>query len=123
MWIQHPKLGAFSIVLADDLASGKPDPEVVMIRARREEHLRLLQGACPSLAAQEVIKSPPGHDYAWRIVAPKGALVEALAALGGGLDYRNVKGAAHKAEDAVGRRFVDALHQIWTTLHGIQVDR
>jgi len=116
MWIQHPKLGAFSIVLADDLATGKPDPDVVMIRARREEHLQLLRAACPSLAVQEIIESPPRHDYAWRIIAPKDGLVEALAALGGGLDYRNVKGAAHDAERLVGRPYVDSLHQIWAAL-------
>lgn len=120
MWIQHPRLGAFSVVLADDQLTHRPDPDLVMIRARRVEHLRLLQAACPSLADCEIIESGPHHDYAFRIIAPKTSFVEALSVLGTGLDYRNVKNTAHKAEAQVGSKFVSALHRIWSALHAIQ---
>lgn len=120
MWIQHPRLGAFSIVLADNQGTHQPDPNTVMIRARRMEHLRLLQDACPALADAEIIESGPHHDYAWRIIAPKASFVEALGVLGDGLDYRNVKSTAHEAEKRVGDGFVQALHRIWSALHSIQ---
>lgn len=120
MWIQHPRLGAFSIVLADNQDTHQPDPDTVMIRARQVEHLRLLQESCPSLADTEIIESGPHHDYAWRIIASKLDFTEALQALGGGLAYRNVKSAAHEAERYVGRGFVDALHRVWGSLRKIQ---
>jgi len=120
MWIQHPRLGAFSIVLADNLDTHQPNPDVVMLRARRVEHLRLLREACPSLADAEIIESGPHHDYFWRIIAPKTSFVEALGVLGKGLDYRNVKDTAHAAEVRVGTQFVQALHRIWSTLNAIQ---
>ena len=120
MWIQHPRLGAFSIVLADDQRTHRPDPSTVMIRARRVEHLLLLQAACPSLADTEIIESGPHHDYAWRVIAPKASFVEALGVLGEGLDSRNVKNTAHEAESRVGHSFVSAMHRIWSALHAIQ---
>lgn len=123
MWIQHPRLGAFSIVLADDRHTHQPDPDMVMIRARRVEHLRLLQQACPSLADAEITDSRPYHDYAWRIIAPKSSFVQALRVLGEGLSYRNVKNTAHDAEEHVGTPYVSALHRIWSTLHAIQESR
>ena len=46
--------------------------------------------------------------------------MEALGVLGEGLDYRNVKNTAHKAEAQVGSKFVSAIHRIWSVLNSIQ---
>lgn len=116
MWIQHPELGAFSIVLADD-NRGQPDPDLLMIRARRREHLVLLQ--CKGLAGRKIIENA-GTDYRWRIIVEKEAFAVAMADLVRQLDYRNVKSRAHREEAKVGKGFVSALHRIWATLHEIQ---
>jgi hypothetical protein len=120
MWIQHPRLGAFSVVLADDSRTGQPDPQIVMIRARREEHLALLARAYPSLGAYPVLRSSPQHDYPFRLVVPKSIAAGLVSHLLLTLDYRNVKDCAHVAESSVGRGFVQALHVVWSALRRIQ---
>ena len=120
MWIQHPRLGAFSVVLADDLTTGRPDPTTVMIRARTRRHLELLQAAHPKLAGHEILQSPPQLDYRFRLVCRKEEWAAALSAMALELDYRNVKSAAHAAEDQVGSPFVRALHRVHADLEKIQ---
>lgn len=120
LWIQHPQLGAFSIVLADDLATGAPDPETLMIRARCREHLDLLQLAHPALSEYPVLESDPFLDYRFRLIAPKAVAATALAEVVQAMDYRNVKDCAHRHEAQVGAPFAKALHRIWETLRRIQ---
>ena len=119
MWIQHPELGAISIVLADDLETGEPDPAHLMIRARRREHLRLLQERCGGLARAEIIETV-STDYRWRIVVEKSALATALAEIAQDISYRNVKVEAHANVKTLGEGFLDALHRIWTVLRELQ---
>ena len=96
MWIQSPTLGGFSVVLADDLQTRRPDPDTVMIRARDRRHLERLQAAAPSLAGCEIVGPERGLDYPCRIVCPKEAFADALRAIALDLAYRNVKNEAHK---------------------------
>ena len=119
MWIQHPDLGAFSIVLADDFNTGQPDPTRLMIRARRREHLQLLQERCGGLAEVEIIETA-GTDYRWRLIAEKAAFGNAVAEIVGEIDYRNMKARAQTRETDVGGGFVAALHRIWSVLKAIQ---
>ena len=123
MWIQSPHLGAFSVVLADDLETGLPDPTTVMIRARSRAHLELLQKAHPELADREILQGPPHLDYRWRLICPKAEWAEVLKDMALKIDYRNVKGAAHAAERAVGASFVRSLHRVHADLKAIEEDR
>ncbi len=122
MWIQHPKLGAFSLVLADDQVEGGADPDTVMIRGRSQQHLALLQAAHPALAAFPIQESRPELDYRYRLVVPKVAAAQAVAQMVTAVDYRNVKSTAHANESKVGATFVHALHQIWSALLAVQVE-
>jgi len=119
MWIQHPDLGAFSIVLADDLNTGQPDPTRLMIRARRREHLQLLQERCVELAEVEIIETV-GTDYRWRLIVEKAAFGNTIAEIVGEIGYRNMKARAQTRETDVGGAFVTALHRVWSVLKGIQ---
>ncbi|MCB9904487.1 MAG: hypothetical protein H6831_08790 [Planctomycetes bacterium] len=119
MWIQHPEIGALSVVLADNLKTGSPDLSRVMIRARRSEHLQLLRDRCASLADAEVILTE-GTNYKWRLIIDKPAFAAALVQLIDEIDYRNVKGRAHAREQEVGSGFVSALHRIWAVLLELQ---
>ncbi len=112
MWLQHPQLGGFSVVLADDLVTGRPDPDTVMIRARSETHLDLLRRTVPALAQYDAIESGPSLDYPWRLVCPRTIFADAMRELALGLDYRNVKGEAHRNAAQLGHGFVDALHRV-----------
>lgn len=112
MWIQSPTLGGFSVVLADDLESGHPDPHTVMIRARDRRHLVRLQAAAPALASYAIVGPTPGLDYPCRMVCPKAAFAGALCGIAMDLDYRNVKNEAHRHEKDLGPGFVQALHRV-----------
>ncbi len=118
MWLCSATLGFFSIVLADD-AFGNPDPNLLMIRARRREHLVLLQERCEGLAGAEIIENT-GTDYRWRLIVKKEAFATAMAEIVLDLDVRNVKSRAHREEAKVGKGFVSALHRVWSVLHEIQ---
>lgn len=120
MWIQSPTLGGFSIVLADDLATGRPDPATVMIRARDRRHLVRLQAAAPALSDYAIVGPESGLDYPCRLVCPKAAFAEALRTITLELAYRNVKNEAHRHEDALGRGFVSALHRVHADLASAQ---
>ncbi|MBL4771875.1 MAG: hypothetical protein JKY61_12225 [Planctomycetes bacterium] len=118
MWLCSPDLGFFSIVLADD-DMGQPDPNLLMVRARRKEHLVLLQERCEGLAGAEIIESAL-TDYRWRLIVKKEAFATAMSEIVMDLDYRNVKSRAHREEAKVGKGFVSALHRVWSVLHEIQ---
>ena len=120
MWIQSPNIGAFSVVLADDLETGRPDPTTAMIRARCRAHLELLQSAHPVLASRDILQGPPHLDYRWRLICPKAEWAEVLRNMALQIEYRNVKAAAHAAEESVGSRFVQALHRVHADLKRIQ---
>lgn len=122
MWIQHPQLGAFSLVLADKLDEAGADPDTLMIRGRSQQHLALLQAAHPVLAAFPIQESRPELDYRYRLVVPKAAAAQAVSEMVAAVDYRNVKSTAHANESKVGAPFVHALHQIWGALLAVQVD-
>ncbi|MCK5943582.1 MAG: hypothetical protein KAI24_16485 [Planctomycetes bacterium] len=119
-WIQSVH-GAFSIVLADTApGSGQPDPETLMIRARRRQHLDNLKARFSSLAEFEVIESSPGLDYKWRMIAPKQVVAQVMADLVLDIAWRNFKGACAKRDAELGPGYNAALHRIWSTLAGLQ---
>ena len=96
--------GAFSIVLADTApGSGTPDPDQLMIRARKREHLQLLQCDHPNITPFPIIESPPGLDYRFRIVAPKTVVAQVLADMASRVDYSNFKNAAHARAEHTGQ--------------------
>jgi hypothetical protein len=119
MWIIHPSLGAFSVVLASDLSTHLPDPDKVMVRARRTEHLQLLQERCTQLADAEILETA-ATDYRWRIVVEKADFASALGEIAGEIDYTNVKSCASQNKASVGSGFVAAMSRIWSALYSIQ---
>ncbi|MCK5941448.1 MAG: hypothetical protein KAI24_05715 [Planctomycetes bacterium] len=119
-WIQSV-YGAFSIVLADTApGSGEPDPETLMIRARRRAHLDALKARFSPLSDIEVIESSPRHDYRWRMIAPKTVVAQVVSDLVLDISWRNFKGACSNREAALGPGYTAALHTIWSTLARLQ---
>lgn len=117
MWILSPRLGFLSVVLADtEPGSRVPDPDRVMVRGRRREHLALLQQRHSQLAGFQIVESPAHCDYRWRMIVPKRLFAEALFDAVMDLSYRNAKGEAHRHAETVGDDYVAALHDVWSRL-------
>ena len=120
MWVLTTS-GFLSIVLADtEAGSGVPDPDLVMVRARRRSHLEEFQAAHQQLARCEIVESGPACDYRFRIVASKRLVAEALLDAVNDIGYRNFKGAAHRRCGVLGDDYVSALHEVWSVMRRLQ---
>ena len=120
MWLQHPRIGHLSIVIARKAPGPGQPPDLsrVMIRARDRRHLEYLVAECPALNA-EILESKDS-DYRYRLIADKTAFADALHVLALGLDWTNVKAEAEKHRAKVGQKFINALHEVWAAFQRIQ---
>lgn len=91
-----------------------------MIRARRREHLVLLQRSHTELTVFEIVESPPHCDYGWRLVVPKWLFARVLLDAVMSIQYRNAKGEAQRHGPEVGEDYVAALHDVWSRLKRLQ---
>jgi hypothetical protein len=128
MWF-CTKVGFFSVVCGKrrreqegQRSGGRPvfsdaiDPSILVIRARRREHLENLRTLDERLPA---VTSSAGTDYPFRIVAPKKVGQAVLAQVMRDIDYTNFKDAAHDAlpGDAAYHAF---LSHTWS--HGLDME-
>lgn len=127
MWI-FTRYGFFSAVSArqGDGSHGQPvDPDRIMIRARRREHLEsLLQRFASATTARPEIHETKSTDYRYRIFMPKAQWAALLAELASDIDYDNFKNAAHEHLDATpaGRAYTHALSDVWEVMYELQDD-
>ncbi len=122
MWI-FTRYGFFSAVCArqGDGQHNRPvDPDRIMVRARRREHLEALQDRFPESLGEAEIRTFPGTDYAYRIFVPKPVWVQVLAQLAEEMDYDNFKDAVALHQGVGGDPYVHALHDVWDVMRRLQ---
>lgn len=125
MWL-FTCYGFFSAVCArqGEGSYGKPvDPNKVMVRARRREHLADLLDRFGNLFPDTpAIHETRSTDYRYRIFIPKSAWAEMVKALVLELNYDNFKNAAHAQLDgtAEGRAYTHALSDVWQVMADLQ---
>ena len=121
MWL-FTRYGFFSVVQARRVENGKvvvePDPETLMVRARRREHLDALLERFDSLADLEITESP-GTDYRYRMIVPRSVWRMIVDGLVSDIDYTNFKSACGKTKPD-DRDYVSALHDVWQVCYGMQ---
>lgn len=88
-------------------------PDILTIRARDEQSLLALA----ELTNQPVAHSPRG-DYPYRIFVKDTELASWLSSQVMQLEYDNFKNRVYKTR---GRKFVDALHDVWSVMHQVEV--
>jgi hypothetical protein len=122
MWI-FTRYGFFSIACADK-PDGTINPDVVMVRARLQEHLVSLKSRFPDseIAKGEILRWD-GRDYRYRIIVPKVAWVAALAEMATEQNWSNFKNETGRFSRAkkTAHAYVDALHRIWDVMHRLQL--
>jgi hypothetical protein len=122
MWI-FTKHGFFSAVCArrGDGRHGQPvDPDRIMVRARVRSHLEALENRFPELLGQCDILQSKSADYAYRLFVPKAAWTQVLAGLAEETDYDNFKSEVARHQGRAGAAYENALHRIWSVMHGLQ---
>ena len=117
MWI-FTRYGFFSIVNASQ-KDGSPDPDTLVVRARRIAHLRQLQQRCASLAAAE-ISTTRHRDYRYRIVVAKTDWTAALLLLAGEQNWSNFKAEVSRHLGPAGADYTHALHSVWMVMNEFQ---
>lgn len=108
MWI-FTENGFISAVRKSD------SPEVLTIRARDAKSLTELA----ELTQQPIAKSPFG-DYPYRIFVKPEALAEWAKHQVELIDYNNFK---NRVAITRGRKFVDALHNVWVAMLSVEDDK
>jgi DNA-3-methyladenine glycosylase I len=117
MWL-FTRYGFFSVACADG-PDGAPDPEKLMIRAQREEHLRRLQDRFAAISAAGIITTP-NRDYRFRIVVAKESWVTILAEMAREQTWSNFKSEVAKFQGQAGVDYVHRLHSVWSTMYSLQ---
>ena len=108
MWLFLPQ-GFFSV------SSPKHEPDLIQVRARKEEHIRALAEHIrfPIADSGLVIEDKPERDYQYRIYLPKDVFQKWMSEYVDKIDYYNFKPEAVKA---TGREYGDLLVKIWWDL-------
>jgi hypothetical protein len=109
MWIFHPALGHFSVVVPRNQQTGAREQDRLMVRARRREHLELLGEAHPVLSKAKILRSARA-DYMWRILVPREHFAQAMREMAEQIQFTNVKSEAAMHTDKVGADYVRMLH-------------
>ena len=108
MWLMT-KHGFYSIVCAHDDA-GRPHKKLMMIRARRKEHLEALK----DYGVPGNIVETDNTDYPYRIIAERNVVVPIAARLMEEVDYSNFKNAAAAPTGTPGdAAYHTFLHSVW----------
>ncbi len=108
MWIAT-RYGFFSVVCArKSVTSREINPEMLMVRARRRQHLESLITAMPDIAVRGEIMQSAGTDYPFRIFVSKTRWTTIMTKLVDDLDYGNFKNEAHKLNDVKYDAFLGA---------------
>lgn len=122
MWL-FTKYGFYSVVCARQGSGGHAqpvDPQRMMIRARLRQHLAALQQHFPDLVGDVPIEEFSGTDYAYRMFVPKTTWSRLLAEIAEATDYDNFKSDVSRHQGPAGAGYLDALHQIWSTMYRLQ---
>lgn len=117
MWI-FSIYGMYSIACAHK-PDGSVDPETVMVRARRADHLRNLQKRFPSVAGAD-IATLPNRDYRYRLIVPKSNWAAVLVEMVSEQKWSNFKDQVVKHQGHAGAAYTRALHDVWKTMYHLQ---
>ncbi len=117
MWI-FTRYGFFSIACARQ-TDRTLDPDKVMVRARRKQHLQSLQSRFSAIAASAIV-TLPDRDYRYRIIVPKKDWSAIMTALAEEQTWSNFKNETARFQGAGGSDYVNALHHVWDVMYGFQ---
>jgi len=111
MWI-FTKYGFFSVVCEHN-ANGDIDASKMLVRSRDRRHLENLR---TKFNLEYAIRDNEGTDYAYRMTLPKATWVQVVSELAAEQEYTNFKDEAAKNMQQTSKRYVRALHDVWSVM-------
>jgi len=99
-------------------ADGAPDPDTVMVRARKKRHLQNLKGRFPAIQGE--IVTTKDTDYGYRVILPKAEWVSILGELAQEQSWSNFKNEAAQFQGGAHDDYIEALHRVWSVMHRTQ---
>jgi hypothetical protein len=119
MWI-FSVLGFYSIACGRK-GDGSLDPDTVMVRARRKQHLENIRKRFPAVSKSKIICTS-NCDYRYRIVIPKSTWIGILSELAEEQTWSNFKDEVSRRQPPGDSAYVRALHDVWWTMLNLQTD-
>lgn len=110
MWIMS-RIGYFSVVAHRD------DPSLVLVRARKVDHLQRLSAENPT-GPFEIVETPSA-DYPVRTTISKDRFESIAAWMARSVDYDNFKNSVH-ADPACSDDYHDFLGRVWCESRGMK---
>lgn len=123
MFIAHPQLGFYSVVVPKNQRTGAMEPDRRMVRARRRADLERLKERYPVLAEATILESPAHADYRWRLLCERDAFAQVMQQMAEQIDYANVKAESHRHDGLLGVAFSAAMHASHAAFARLQVQR
>jgi hypothetical protein len=117
MWL-FTRYGFYSIACGT-APSGSQDPNSVMVRARRIDHLQALQQRFSELASAPIVQLPH-RDYRYRVIVAKDLWAEVVAKLVKEQDWSNFKNEVARYQSAAGSDYAHSLHEVWRIMYDLQ---
>jgi hypothetical protein len=117
MWI-FTRYGFYSVACAQS-PNGSVDSETMMVRARRLAHLQNLQQRFATLANTEILTLRT-RDYRYRLIVQKAVWISIISELAKEQEWSNFKNEAARYQGASGKDYVEALHEVWAVMNGLQ---
>jgi hypothetical protein len=110
MWLMTPE-GFYCVVAFYNKETGKVDPDFIVLRTRREEHLRTI---IDRFQLTEPLLVTPDRDYRYRVVLPRPTWYRIVSELAD-VQYTNFKASV---PDTVLPSSI--LHRIWAICRELQ---
>jgi len=118
MWL-YTIHGFYSVVAVRPNPEGNaaqvPGGNLIMVRARKRQHLMNLQNRFPGLLAPYRISETPTNDYKCRMVLPGALWIEIAKELAAEITYPNFKEIV-KASPETDPSYGTVLHDVWEVM-------
>jgi hypothetical protein len=105
--------GFFSVTESQD------NPQELMVRARKQEHIQKLQVKFPQLRKIK-LHDWPNRDYRFRLFVTRDVWKRVMLGLIDDTDFSNFKSAVGERNDGDEAKYLSALHATWHTMAKLQ---
>lgn len=115
MWL-FTKYGFYSVAEPlEEESKHRGTSPVLLIRARRYEHLDALRERFPRQLGELTIWKNVGTDYQYRIIVSRSIWSDVVSKLTAEIDYSNFKDAVEELMPK--SKYLQALHKVWVTVY------
>lgn len=117
MWI-FTRYGFFSVACASK-SDGSLDPDTLMVRPRRRDHLANLRKRFSTIRHAQIV-TLPNRDYRYRLLVPKATWISIVSEAAAEQTWSNFKNETARFQGRTGAEYIHALHSVWSIMNDLQ---